>query len=148
MIKVGIAVVIFCTLGILGYRHGVSGRFAKDWEQMQILAAAESDTYEVDLKDVQGIRTLSHGENKKRLLQLIVSVAQEGEKKEIPDKNTPAIGIRIIEKEGDFQAMFWVYDLGEETDMGVFQTENGTYSMKNCGEVLNYLAELGCATER
>lgn len=148
IIKVAVAVVIFCTLGILGYRHGVSNRFAEDWKQMQVLGMAEADTYEIDLKDAHGVRALSDAENKKHLLQLIVSVVQEGEKKEMPDESTPALGIRITEKEGDFKAMLWVYDFGEETDIGLFQTENGTYCVKNCGEVLNYLAELGCVTER
>lgn len=146
--KVGIAVVIFCALGILGYRHATSGRFTKDWEQMQALGAAEADAYTIDLRDAEGIRALSDEKNKEQLLQLVLSVVQEGDKREMPDENTPALGIRITEKEGDFKALLWVYDLGEKTDIGLFQTENGTYSIKNCGEVLNYLTELGCVTQR
>ena len=41
-----------------------------------------------------------------------------------------------------------VYDAGEETDFGMISFADKTYPVKNCGEVLNYLAEIGFATVR
>lgn len=41
-----------------------------------------------------------------------------------------------------------VYDAGEDTDLGMISFEGKTYPVKNCGEVLNYLAEIGFATVR
>ncbi len=148
VLQVIVAAVILCALGIWGYSHRNIGNFAEDWQNLQRLSEAESDTYEIDLQGMNGTHGLSDAENKKRLLQLIVAEAEKGEEQELPDAHTPALGIRCKEKENGFQAMFWVYDFGEETDLGLFQTESGSYLMKNCGEIFNYLTELGCITER
>ena len=41
-----------------------------------------------------------------------------------------------------------VYDAGEDTNFGMISFADKTYPVKNCGEVLNYLAEIGFATVR
>lgn len=107
----------------------------------------DGGTYAVEITDVNGENHVVEEGRKEQLAQLIVQTVQKTE--QIPDmENIPSLSVRIFGGEPVTEAVLTVYDQKEETNFGTLLWKEHTYAVQNCGEVLNYLAELGFYTER
>lgn len=146
--KILIAVVAVIVVVFLVYRSSNPHSFSQDMEEMKVMTEAGPDAYTVEASDVQGNINEINGTEKERLVQLILSAVTEKNGKLECSEDTPALNVKIIGQDTSFEALLQVYDQGEATNEGLLQTTNDTYVVENCGEVLNYLAELGFYTER
>lgn len=107
----------------------------------------DGGTYAVEVMDSNGESHVVEESRKEQLAQLIVQTVQEAE--QIPDMtDIPSLSVRIFGGEPVKEAVLTIYDQKEETNFGTLLWKERTYSVQNCGEVYNYLAELGMYTER
>ncbi len=105
------------------------------------------DTYAVEVTDTSGESHVVEEGRKAQLAQLIVQTIQKTE--QIPDMDgVPTVSVRMFGGEPMTEVVLTVYDQKEETNFGILLWKEHTYPVKNCGEILNYLAELGFYTER
>ncbi len=107
----------------------------------------DSGTYAVEVMDSNGESHVVEESRKEQLAQLIVQTVQQTE--QIPDmEDIPSLSVRIFGGEPVKEVVLTVYDQKEETNFGTLLWKERTYSVQNCGQVLNYLAELGLYTQR
>ena len=105
------------------------------------------DTYAVEVTDASGESHVVEEDRKAQLAQLIVQTIQKTE--QLPDMaGISTVSVRIFGGEPVTEVVLTVYDQKEETNFGTLLWKEHTYPVQNCGEVLNYLAELGFYTER
>lgn len=143
---IGVVVVIAAVIAV--YSISKPENFSKDMEQLQTLADGGVETYTVEVVDSTGNSRVLEDAGKEQLVALVLAMVSESEG-EIQDMtNIPVLNVKIIGTDTSFEAQLTVYDQGENTNVGLLQTTNDTYTVQNCGEVLNYLAELGFYTER
>lgn len=141
-------IIVIVAVIFLVYRASQPENFAKDMEQLRTLTESGSEAYSVEVTDAAGnTQTLADG-GKEQLAALILEMVSEAEAETQIAEDVPALQVKIVGEDTSFEAQLTVYDQGEATDAGVLQTTNDTYAVQNCGQVLNYLAELGFYTER
>ena len=105
------------------------------------------DTYAVEVTDASGESHVVEEARKEQLAQLIVQTIQKTE--QLPDmEGISTMSVRIFGGEPVTEVVLMVYDQKEETNFGILLWKERTYPVQNCGEILNYLAELGFYTER
>lgn len=143
---VGVVVVIAVIFAV--YSISKPENFSKDMEQLQTLANSGAEAYTVEAADSEGNSRVLEDNTKEQLVSLILATVSESEGESQDMTDVPALIVKIMGADTSFEAQLTVYDQGEETNVGTLQTTNNTYTVQNCGEVLNYLAELGFYTER
>lgn len=146
--KVILAIIVIIAVIFVVYRTSKPENFSQDIDQLQTLADSGEQAYTVEVTDHAGNTRTLEDTGKEQLVSLILATVAEsnGEAQELED--LPALTVKITGTDTSFEAQLTVYDQGEETNAGTLQTTNDTYTVQNCGEVLNYLAELGFYTER
>lgn len=105
----------------------------------------DSDSYSVEVIDENGETHVLEDTNKTRLAEIITATIQTTQESDVT-LTQPQISVRIYTPESE--VMLVVYDMGEETNIGTLQSNGQDYLVQNCGEVLNYLAEIGFLTQR
>ncbi|MBM6828521.1 hypothetical protein H9X85_02590 [Anaerotignum lactatifermentans] len=143
---IGVIVIVIVIAAV--YQLSKPQNFSRDMEQLRTLAESGSQAYTVEAADSAGNKFILEDSSKDQLTALILSTVTEGEgaPQEMPE--LPALTVKITGADTSFEAKLTVYDQGEATNEGILQTTNDTYAVENCGEVFNYLAELGLYTER
>ena len=107
----------------------------------------DSDSYSVEVIDENGETHVLEDTNKTRLAEIITSTIQTTQESDFTVSG-PQISVRIYTDDPASEVVLVVYDIGEETNMGTLQSGGQEYFVQNCGEVLNYLAEIGFLTQR
>lgn len=143
--KILIVVFIIVLLGVL-LIHKMGAKSSESvMEQLGKLTESKAYTVEVLREDGQ---TQEIGEiNQTRLLELIAALVQPVEGEELPE-DTPQLIVHILGEDPKTDIQLTIYDEGEETDIGLLQNKDQKMVVQNCGEVFNYLAELGFVTQR
>ena len=132
---IGLVVVVIVV--ILVYQN--SGKNTAESGISALQAIVETGEYNVAVTDEAGEKHELEDNSKTMLAELISSSVTDAAGEELSAVlENPQILVEITG--GD--------DAGEETDFGMISFADKTYPVKNCGEVLNYLAEIGFATVR
>lgn len=114
-----------------------------------IRTLVESGTYTLEVTDEEGESHALGESNAVRLAQLIAaSIVPAEESIESVSANIPQISVQFSDDETQETLQLIVYDKGEDTNIGMLIYQKKEYPVENCGEVLNYLAELGFSTVR
>lgn len=144
-VLIGLAVVVIVV--ILVYQN--SGKNTAESGIAALQAIVQTGEYTVAVTDESGTKQELDGSNKTMLAELIASTVTgaEGEDLSAILKN-PQLLVEITGGDPAVTVGVVVYDAGEETDFGMIFFADKTYPVKNCGEVLNYLAEIGFVTVR
>lgn len=143
--KILIVVVIIVLLGVLLIQKMGAKSSESVMEQLGKLAETKAYTVEVLREDGEAQEI---GEtNQTRLLELIAALVQPVEGEELPE-DMPQLTVHIAGENPKTDIQLTLYDQGEETDIGLLQNKDQKMIVQNCGEVFNYLAELGFVTQR
>lgn len=143
--KILIVVVIIVLLGVILIQKMGAKSSENVMEQLDQLAETKAYTVEVLREDGEAQEI---GEtNQTRLLELIATLIQPVEGEELP-QDRPQLTVHIAGKNPKTDIQLTLYDEGEETDIGLLQNKDQKMVVQNCGEVFNYLAELGFVTQR
>lgn len=146
--KAAIGILVVVAVIILVYRASQPENFTQDMEKLRTLTESGSEAYSVEVTDAAGNTQILADGGKEQLAALILEMVSEAEAETQIAEDVPALQVKIVGEDASFEAQLTVYDQGEATDAGVLQTTNDTYTVQNCGQILNYLAELGFYTER
>ncbi len=143
--KIFIVVAVIVLLGVILIQK-MGGNTSEDaMKQLEKLAETKAYTTEIigENGEVQEV-----GEtNQARLVELIATMLQPMDTGEVP-QDAPTLTVHIMGEDPKTDIRLTIYDQGEETDIGLLQNEDQQILVQNCGEALNYLAELGFATQR
>ena len=122
---IGLVVVVIVV--ILVYQN--SGKNTAESGIAALQAIVETGEYTVAVTDESGEKQELDGDSKIMLAELIASTVADASGEDLS---------AVLEN-----PKFW-----EDTNFGMISFADKTYPVKNCGEVLNYLAEIGFATVR
>lgn len=142
---IGLVVVVIVV--ILVYQN--SGKNTAESGISALQAIVETGEYNVAVTDEAGEKHELEDNSKTMLAELIsFSVTDAAGEDLSAVLENPQILVEITGGDPAGTVGVTVYDAGEETDFGMISFADKTYPVKNCGEVLNYLAEIGFATVR
>lgn len=142
---VGLIVVVIVV--ILVYQN--SGKNTAEAGISALRAIAETGEYSVVVTDESGEKHELEGSSKEMLAALISSVVTDAAGEDLSAvQENPQLLVEMTGGDPAVTVGITVYDAGEETDLGMLSFAKRSYPVKNCGEVLNYLAEIGFATAR
>ena len=101
------------------------------------------------MTDESGEKQELDGDSKTMLAELIASTVADASGEDLSEVlENPQLLVEVTGGDPAVTVGVTVYDAGEETNFGMISFADKTYPVKNCGEVLNYLAEIGFATVR
>lgn len=144
-VLVGLVVVVIIVF--LVYQN--SGKNTAESGIAALQAIVETGEYTVTVTDESGEKHELEDNSKTILTELIAATVMDGVGADLTAVvEKPQFLVEITGGEPAVTVGVTVYDAGEETDLGMISFADKTYPVKNCGEVLNYLAEIGFATVR
>lgn len=145
--KVFIVVVILIVVILLIFQNKGGNQTEQTAETAlaSLQTMVDSGTYTVEVTDETGENHVLEDTNKARLAELIVGTIQPTQEENISTSSVQ-ISVRIYTDTTD--VVLVIYDMGEDTNIGTLQSNGEEYFVQNCGEVLNYLAEIGFLTQR
>ena len=127
---IGLVVVVIVV--ILVYQN--SGKNTAESGIATLQAIVETGEYTVAVTDESGEKQELDGDSKTMLAELIASTVADASGEDLSAVlENPQLLVEVT---------------GEDTNFGMISFADKTYPVKNCGEVLNYLAEIGFATVR
>lgn len=142
---IGLVVVVIVV--ILVYQN--SGKNTAESGIAALQAIVETNEYTVAVTDESGAKQELDGSNKAMLAELIASTVIDASGEDLSKVlANPQFLVEVTGGDPAVTVEVTVYDAGEETDFGMITFADKTYPVKNCGEVLNFLAEIGFATVR
>ena len=142
---IGLVVVVIVV--ILVYQN--SGKNTAESGISALQAIVETGEYTVAVTDEAGEKHELEDNGKTMLAELISSSVTDAAGEDLSALlENPQILVEITGGDPAVTVGVTVYDAGEETDFGMISFADKTYPVKNCGEGLNYLADIGCATGR
>ncbi|WP_394266748.1 hypothetical protein [Anaerotignum sp.] len=145
--RVLIGLVVIAVIVILVYQN--SGKNTAQSGIAALQAIVETGEYTVAVTDESGEKHELEDSSKTMLAELISSTVADAAGEDLSAVlQNPQFLVEITGGDPAATVGVTVYDAGEETDFGMISFADKTYPVKNCGEVLNYLAEIGFATAR
>ena len=142
---IGLVVVVIVV--ILVYQN--SGKNTAESGIAAWQAIVEAGEYAVAVTDEAGEKHELENSSKTMLAELIASTVTDASGEDLSAVlSNPQFLVEITGGDPAVTVSVTVYDAGEDTNFGMISFADKTYPVKNCGEVLNYLAEIGFATVR
>lgn len=142
---IGLVVVVIVV--ILVYQN--SGKNTAESGIAALQAIVETGEYTVAVTDESGEKQELDGDSKAMLAELIASTVADASGEDLSEVlENPQLLVEVTGGDPVVTVGVTVYDAGEDTNFGMISFADKTYPVKNCGEVLNYLAEIGFATVR
>lgn len=145
--RVLIGLVVVAIVVILVYQN--SGKNTAETGISALQAIVETDQYTVTVTDETGQTQELEDSSKTMLAELLAAVLADAAGTDLSAlSENPQFLVEITGGDPAVTVGVTIYDAGDETDVGMLTFADQTYPVKNCGEVLNYLAEIGFVTIR
>lgn len=150
--KVFIVVVILIVVILLIFQNKTGNPTDQTAESAEtalttLQTMVNSDSYHVEVTDENGEKHVLEGTNKTRLAELIAATIQNTQEESI-SASGPQLSVRVYADTPETEVVLVIYDMGEDTNIGTLQYNGEEFLVQNCGEVFNYLAEIGFFTQR
>lgn len=144
-VLIGLAVVAIVV--ILVYQNSGKNTAATGISALQ--AIVETGEYAVTVTDEAGQKQDLQDNSKTMLAELLAATITDAAEADLTAlSENPQFLVEITGGDPSVTVEVIIYDAGQETDLGMLVLGDQRYSVKNCGEAFNYLAEIGFTTIR